>query len=227
MRTEPVILVHGWGGSFAETWRRPGWPALLEDAGRRVIGVDLLGHGGAPKPHDAASYADLGRRVIDALPPEPVDAIGFSLGAVTLLDVACRQPDRFARLVVAGVGASVFRRDDERLAAIVDAVEGKPTEDNVGRLFARYAAQPGNDPIALGACLRRPAAALTPERLRAITCPVLAVLGDQDPAGPGEPLVDALGDARLVMLRNVDHFATPEAFAFIDAALEFLEAIPA
>jgi hypothetical protein len=30
----------------------------------------------------------------------------------------------------------------------------------------------------------------------------------------------------LATLRKVDHFATPEAFAFIDAALEFLDATP-
>jgi hypothetical protein len=28
-------------------------------------------------------------------------------------------------------------------------------------------------------------------------------------------------------LRNVDHFATPESFGFIDAALEFIDAVPA
>ena len=28
-----------------------------------------------------------------------------------------------------------------------------------------------------------------------------------------------------IALRNVDHFATPEAFAFIDAALEFLDCV--
>jgi hypothetical protein len=39
--------------------------------------------------------------------------------------------------------------------------------------------------------------------------------------------VAALPDARLVTLRNVDHFATPESFTFIDAMLGFLDAIPA
>ena len=39
-----------------------------------------------------------------------------------------------------------------------------------------------------------------------------------------EPLVDALPDARLVTLRNVDHFATPKDFGCIDAALDFLGA---
>ena len=33
-------------------------------------------------------------------------------------------------------------------------------------------------------------------------------------------------NATLRTLRNVDHFATPEAFGFIDAALEFLDADP-
>ena len=59
------------------------------------------------------------------------------------------------------------------------------------------------------------------------TCSTLVVIGDKDFAGPGDPLVAALPNASLTVLRNVDHFATPEAFAFIDAALEFIDAIPA
>ena len=55
----PVVLVHGWGGSFASTWQRNGFTALLDDAGLEVIGVDLLGHGDAPKPHDPDAYHDL------------------------------------------------------------------------------------------------------------------------------------------------------------------------
>ena len=73
--TTPVVLVHGWGGSFESTWQRSGFTELLRDAGRPVIGVDLLGHGSAPKPHDPEAYADLGARVLDAIPPEPVDAV--------------------------------------------------------------------------------------------------------------------------------------------------------
>ena len=56
-----------------------------------------------------------------------------------------------------------------------------------------------------------------------------AVLGDArswDFAGPGEPLADALPNAELVTLRNVDHFATPKDFGCIDAALDFLGAAP-
>ena len=56
--------------------------------------------------------------------------------------------------------------------------------------------------------------------------PVLVCLGDRDFAGPPEPLVEALPDARLKVLRGVDHFATPKDFGFIDAALSFLDAVP-
>ena len=37
----------------------PGWIDLVADAGRPVIPVDILGHGGAGSPHDPEAYADL------------------------------------------------------------------------------------------------------------------------------------------------------------------------
>jgi len=225
----PVVLVHGWGGSFATTWRQSGFTDLLADAGRPVIGVDLLGHGDAPKPHDPDAYADLTARVRDALPDEPVDAVGFSLGALTLLQLAAAEPARFRRLVVSGVGRNLFERDDERAAAILAGVEGTgDLDDNIGRLFGQYATAAGNDRAALAAILRRPGAVVVdPADLAAVTMPVLVVIGDRDFAGPADQLADVLPDARLVVLRRVDHFATPESFGFIDATLEFLGAVPA
>jgi pimeloyl-ACP methyl ester carboxylesterase len=220
-------MVHGWGGSYARTWQEPGWDMLLADAGRTVIGVDLLGHGTAPKPHDPEAYADLTERVVEALPDGPVDAIGFSMGAMTLLELAIRQPERISRLVLAGVGANLFREDPDRHAAIVAAVEGHgEVENNEARLFAQYAAQPENDAEALAAVMKRRGSRLTPERVATVTIPVLVVLGDKDFAGPADPLMDALPNAKLVTLPGVDHFRTTESFGFIDAALEFLEAQP-
>lgn len=225
----PVIMIHGWGGSFAETWERPGVTALLGDAGRQVIGVDLLGHGTAPRPHDPAAYADLGARIVDALPDEPVDAVGFSLGALTLLRVAVAMPHRFRRLVLAGVGDNVFRRDDTGTQRIITALEGgtPDVDDNIARLFVQYADQPGNDRLALTAVMRRPpGTALTPDVLAQLDVPVLVAVGDRDFVGSGQALVDALPQGRLATLARTDHFATPSSFAFIDAMLEFLDAIP-
>jgi pimeloyl-ACP methyl ester carboxylesterase len=228
----PVTLVHGWGGSFASTWQRSGFTALLEDAGVDVIGVDLLGHGTAPKPHDPEAYTDLGARILDALPDEPVDAIGFSLGAMTLLRVAIDHPERFHRLVLAGIGSNIFSRDESGTAAIVAGLEtvaagGDPsTLENTVRLFTQYASQPGNDLAALTAVMKRStSASITAEDCRRITCPVLVIVGDKDFVYPGDELAAAFVDGRCETLRGVDHFATPESFGFFDAALEFIDAI--
>ena len=220
--------MHGWGGSFESTWQRSGFTELLRDAGRPIIGVDLLGHGTAPKPHDPAAYADLGARVLEAMPDEPVDAVGFSLGAMTLLRLACAQPHRFRKVVLAGIGRNLFERDEAAHQRIIDALEGHgAADDNISRLFANYGNEPGNDVVALTAVMKRsPGGEFTPELLAGNTVPTLVAIGDKDFAGPGDPLVDALPNATLKVLRNVDHFATPEAFSFIDATLEFLDAIP-
>lgn len=225
----PIVLVHGWGGSFATTWERSGFTALLADAGRPVIGVDLLGHGTAPKPHDSDAYADLTGRIVESLPEGPVDAVGFSLGAMTLLRAALDDRVRFRRLVLAGIGRNVFERDEEATARIVAAIEnGGDTDDNHARLFAQYAHQSGNDPVALAAIMRRAGSArLQPADLAALSVPTLVAVGDNDFVLPADELVDALPDARLVTLRRTDHFATPESFDFIDATLEFLDAVPA
>jgi pimeloyl-ACP methyl ester carboxylesterase len=231
--TPPVVLVHGWGGSFATTWERSGFTALLEDAGRQVIGVDLLGHGRAPKPHDPAEYSRLPEHVLAHFPPDrAVDAVGFSMGAMTLLRVALAHPERFNRLVLAGIGRNVFERDDAAKDRIVAAIEGGAAggdtdADNQARLFAQYAAQHGNDPKALVAAMQAPPApALADSDLAAITCPVLVVVGENDFVLPADRLIEALPHAKFVSVRRTDHFATPESFGFIDATLEFLDALP-
>lgn len=223
-----VLLVHGWGGSFAATWRSSGFTELLADAGRTVIGVDLLGHGDAPKPHDPAAYADLGGRIVDALPDHPVDGVGFSLGALTLLRTAIEHPGRFSSLVLAGIGRNAVEPPDatshSRLIAALEGRSDESDDDNLARLFVQYADQPGNDRAALTAVMKRSRAPFTDDELSRVNIPVLVVIGDQDFAGPGEPLSGRLPNARLVTLRNCDHFATTENFGFFDATLDFLGA---
>jgi pimeloyl-ACP methyl ester carboxylesterase len=229
VRTEPVLLVHGFASSFEREWREPGWVDLLTEAGREVIALDLLGHGTAQKPHDPGAYADLEACVEGVLPAgQVVDAIGFSLGAQLLLAVASRVPDRFGRLVLGGVGTNVFSQGSvEDVARAVERGDGGADDASVARAFAQFATAPGNDRDALAACLRGRRRRLDPAQLAGLTCPVLVVLGDRDFAGPADPLVEALPDARLVTLRGADHFGTPKDFRFLDAAFEFLDAVPA
>jgi pimeloyl-ACP methyl ester carboxylesterase len=142
-----------------------------------------------------------------------------------LLRLATQQPQRFEQLVLMGIGKSVL--DPEPSTAIVDALEGRADpEDRQSEMFVRYAETSGNDRAALLACMKGERTPLTRQDLAAVTCPVLVVIGDQDFAGPADSLVEALPNARLVTLAGVDHFATPESFKAIDAALEFLGALP-
>jgi pimeloyl-ACP methyl ester carboxylesterase len=227
MRSEPVLLVHGFTSSFERNWREPGWCDLLSDAGRQVIGIDLLGHGKSAKPHDPAEYADLEAGVAEALPDDgQVDAIGFSMGARVLLTLASRVPERFGRIVVGGVGMNLLAPQDNEPLAL--ALEGKAEASQpIAQAFTRFAHGGENDPLALAAFLRRPTPSLGAVELGRITCPVLVVIGDRDFSGPAEPLVEALPDAKLKTLRNVDHLGTPNDMGFIDAALTFLDAVPA
>lgn len=220
---DPVVLVHGFATSSARTWGDNGWLDLLGDVGRLPVAIDLLGHGTADKPHDPEAYEAMEALVAAQLPDGAVDAIGFSLGARVLLTLACDQPERFRRLVLTGVGANLLRTEGSDL--ILRAIEGEGDPTNpVVQYFAGLAQHPDVDRVALAACLRSPRPPLTRERLASVQLPVLVIIGDKDFAGPGEPLVDALPDARLVTLRNVDHFATPKDFGCIDAALDFLGA---
>jgi pimeloyl-ACP methyl ester carboxylesterase len=213
--------------SFELNWREPGWVDLLADAGRQAIEVDLLGHGTAAKPHDPAAYADLEAGVAEALPAEgQVDAIGFSLGSRVLLGLASRRPERFGRLVAGGVGTNLLTAGDhEPVARAIEGLEDPASP--LAQAFTRFAQTPGNDAAALAAVLRRPEPPLTAEQLAKVTCPVLVVLGDKDFVGPAEPLVELLPDATLIVLRGVDHLGTPGDFGFIDAALTFIDAVPA
>jgi pimeloyl-ACP methyl ester carboxylesterase len=225
MRNQPVVLVHGLGSSFEHGWRAPGWVDLLADAERQVIPVDLLGHGTADAPHDPAKYAHLESSIETALPDGEIDAIGFSLGAQLLLRIASRTPERFGRLVLIGAGENVFRTDDTH--GLAELFESGTEPDDIGmRVFVQLARSAGNDPLAIAACLRRPADPYTAADAGKVTCPTLVIIGDRDFAGPPEPLVDALPNAQLTVLKGVDHFRTPTEFDCIDAALEFVEAVP-
>ena len=224
----PVVLVHGWGGSFRDTWQKPGINALLEDIGRIPIGLDLLGHGEQDKPHDPDAYSELPSWLLAHLPDNPlVDAVGFSLGALTILRALAAAPQRFGKVVLAGIGDGVFTKSSpDAHKRIVDALEGRaPEDDTFARMFAHYGNTPGNDLLALTAIMKRPASEpVTEEQLSAITNEILIVIGDADFAGPATRLAAAFPNAKLTVLRNTDHFATPESFSFIDAILEFLAA---
>lgn len=218
MRTEPVVLVHGLASSFDHGWRETGWVDLLRDGGREVIPFDLPRHGASTRTDDPT---DALHDTLAAHGPDPVDGIGFSAGAQTLIRLAAVEPARFSRLVLIGVGDNVFRREDfEFLAAAYDAGDAA---DPRWKVFVNVATSAGNDPKAMAAYLRQPKEPITKELLARVTVPAHVIIGDRDFAGPADPLVEALPDATLTVLPGVDHFQSPRDFRCIDAALRFLD----
>jgi pimeloyl-ACP methyl ester carboxylesterase len=221
----PVALVHGFASSFAHGWEHNGWTDLLADAGRKVLRVDLPGHGESPPTTDPAAFADVQGTLAEVIAPHaPVDAVGFSTGARLLLGLAAQDPGRLRKLVVIGVGDNLFRAEDrEPLALALESGDDVAAEDIGVQLFVRLARTAGNDPRALAAFLRRPDRPLTEDDLAGVACPVLVVIGDRDFSGPADRLVGALPDAELVTLRNVDHFAAPRDFNCINRSLGFID----
>src|SRR5436189_50849 len=100
-RGQPVGLLRGivtFEGSFGDVL-----PWLAR--GRRVIGVELQGHGHTPDTGRAMSIErfadDVAELVARVAGGGPVDVWGFSLGALTATSLALRYPAKVRRLVLA------------------------------------------------------------------------------------------------------------------------------
>ncbi|WP_246848556.1 alpha/beta fold hydrolase [Pseudarthrobacter sp. NIBRBAC000502772] len=112
----PVLLLHGFSSSSKLNWHDTGWVAALLEAGRRVITVDLPGHGRSGAPEDMDSYSpsriradllqiafDAGVRPLhDGDPTSGVDVVGYSLGARLAWEFGATQPEIVHRLVLGG-----------------------------------------------------------------------------------------------------------------------------
>src|SRR4051794_29350949 len=141
---EPLVLLHG-GLGAAELWA-PVLPALA--AGRRVIAVDLQGHGrtaDVDRPFRPETMADDVAALIEHLGLERTDVMGYSLGGLVALRTAIQHPERVRRLVLVSVA---FRRDGNHSDAIaaMDAMSAEAAEmmkqSPIYEMYARIAPRP-------------------------------------------------------------------------------------
>lgn len=222
----PILFLHGLATTSARTWGDNGWFDLVREAERDFLPIDLPGHGVEYKTTSDFD-GNLANYVSRAIPFPVVDGVGFSLGARVLLEIACTNPNQFRKLVLAGVGDSLFEPDLKRGARISDALSGaEDFEDPESRYFHQLAEHSDIDGTYIARYLKNQESMMNPDSLARINIPILVVLGENDFAGPATKLVNILQNATLVTLKGVDHFATPKDFHFLESALEFLDAVP-
>jgi pimeloyl-ACP methyl ester carboxylesterase len=221
----PIVLLHGCGGSFAATFEATGWIDAIASRGRTAVRIHLPGHGVIPAPRDPAHYSDLAGLVMRELPAQPFDAVGFSLGAKLMLEIALRLPERVGRLVLGGIGDNVFAPEAvaETVAHALESGPDPATPPGVLQFLTTW--EPDrNDALGVAAVLRRPPnPQFTSERLERITQPVLIVNGADDPVTRlGGRLEACLRNVAVISLPGVDHLGLPAHPEFRRLALEFL-----
>lgn len=103
----PVVLLHALGESAAD------WDVVVPSMapGRRVLAVDLRGHGASdwPGTYSLELMRDDVLGLLDALDLATVDLVGHSLGGLVALLLAQHAPDRVDRLVLEDVTAPLPR----------------------------------------------------------------------------------------------------------------------
>ena len=149
---------------------------------------------------------------VDALGLETFHVVGFSMGAMTALQYAVRNPDRLRTLTIVGITtereprASVARRlmdparadrDDPAWAALLGRRHDAGQGDGAWRrLLPAIAADVASQPL------------LSPRDLRRITPPALVACGDRDPFVPVDHawgISRQLPDGRLFVAPDCPH----------------------
>ncbi|WP_158407263.1 alpha/beta fold hydrolase [Megalodesulfovibrio gigas] len=236
----PVVLVHGWACS-GEFWKEQLGPV---SAGRRVLVVDLPGHGGSASagPFTQEAMAKAVLAVMDDAGVERAVLVGHSMGASVIRRVAVLAPQRAAGLVLVD-GAILFppadaaasaswREEMERFAAEFEGEQADATTASfINAMHAPATPQALKDwvlarmlatPVVVrhGAMQGFVQAALDP--LPAVTAPTLAVYAASEDTPPNlEPLLRQLFPAlEYHLLSGPGHFLMLEDPARFNTMLQ-------
>lgn len=207
----PLVVLHGGGpGCHAAA----DFDALLPYlGGRQVFLVDLPGYGGTPlrRPPQPrfTGYGRFLHGVLDALGIDRCDLLAQSLGGITGLVLAAREPERVRRMVIIGSqpapppeGITVDGSLGLRARAAYYG-DGSPTPEKLKKTVMRLE---WHDPS------RIPESLVTARHAASTTADGLAVAADPALAGTPEDISGLLGDVRaetLVLWGEHDPFGEP------------------
>jgi 3-oxoadipate enol-lactonase/4-carboxymuconolactone decarboxylase len=233
----PVVLLAGSLGSTLEMWD-PQVAALAERF--RVVRYDARGHGRSPVPPGPYSLDDLvddAVALLDRTGVQRAHLVGLSLGGMTALRLAAREPQRVERLAVLcssaflPPGSAWLERAalvrSQGTAAVAEAVVARWFTDGLRarepQVVAEMQRMVGGTPAeGYAACCEAIAGMDLREDLARIVAPTLALAGRDDPATPPEHLeavAAGVADGRVVVLPNAAHLASWEQATAVNAAL--------
>jgi pimeloyl-ACP methyl ester carboxylesterase len=231
---DPILLIHGFASNHVVNWGATGWIDTLKRDGRRVIAMDVRGHGRSEKLRDPEAYplallADDAARLLDHLGIAAADVMGYSMGARITVAMALAHQDRLRSMILGGMGYAMvegMQGEDAIVAALeapgLDQVTGEP-----GRAYRKFAEQTGSDTLALAACMRKARQTFTAEQLATIHVPTLVAIGDKDRvAGSAEGLARLIPGAEVFVIPNRDHMLATGDRHYKEAVLAFLARRP-
>lgn len=238
----PAVVLSNSLGSTHRMWDAQ--IAALEER-FRVVRYDTRGHGDSPVPpgpYSIDELADDAIGLLDRLDIERAHLVGLSLGGMTMMRVAARNPERVNRLALLCTAAylppaqgwtdrAALVRADGTSAVAAAVVQRWFTP---GYLAANTEAQQGYEAMVAAtpaegyaACCEAIAAMDQRAELSSIIAPTLAIAGADDPATPPDLLrdiVDAVPHGRLLVVPDSAHLANAEQpGAITPALLEHLE----
>ena len=233
----PVVLLSNSLGATLEMWD-PQLPALAERY--RVVRYDTRGHGRSPAPQGDSTIDDLADDVLallDRLRVTTAHVVGLSIGGMTGLRLAARNPERVDRLVVLCSSAHPGNPDAwrERAATARREGTGALAEAVVGRWFTPAFAEAHPDLVArmrdtiaacddegYASCCAAVGALDLRDQLDAITAPTLVISGAEDPALPPahqDAIAAGIRGAALLTVSPAAHLANLEQPQHVTDAL--------
>lgn len=238
----PILLIHGFSSSSKLNWEDTGWVAALLDAGRRVITVDLPGHGRSGAPEDMDSYspsrirADLLQLAFDAgaRPLEPgnpssgLDVIGYSLGSRLAWEFGATQPELVHKLVLGGPNMADPLAEFDLIAAQHYLADGTPIADESTAGLLRMAqALPSNNIFALLSLIEAIKTEPYDPSEAVPHMPMLLIAGEIDERAASMPQLAELAakagsTAEQLILPGRNHTNAVTSRAFKQAAIQFL-----
>lgn len=238
----PLILLHG--GLGAIEMFGPNLPALAE--GRRVIGVDLQGHGRTAdidRPISVELMADDIAALITHLGLERPDIMGYSLGGGVALHTALRHPEMVGKLVLVStpIKRSAFYPEILAQQVQVDAAAAEGMKQTpMYHLYASLAPRPEDWPRLLskiGEGMKKDFD--FSKEIAGIRATTLVVAGDADifPPAAAVELFGLLGggqrdggwdgsgrpNSRLAILPGLTHYTIFSAPALSSTVIPFLD----